>query len=77
MTVRRLGIIMHGVTGRMGTNHHLVRSILAIRDADGVVRVTIEDGVIALGSLAYPGFASTAMPDWGAMRPMPGAGESE
>ena len=32
MATRRLGIIMHGVTGRMGTNQHLVRSILAIRD---------------------------------------------
>ncbi|AWI60416.1 Gfo/Idh/MocA family protein [Sinorhizobium fredii] len=28
----RLGIILHGVTGRMGYNQHLVRSILAIRD---------------------------------------------
>ena len=37
MATRRLGIIMHGVTGRMGTNQHLVRSILAIR-ADGGVR---------------------------------------
>jgi predicted dehydrogenase len=27
---------MHGVTGRMGTNQHLVRSILAIRAAGGV-----------------------------------------
>jgi predicted dehydrogenase len=32
----RLGVIMHGVTGRMGTNQHLVRSIVAIRDAGGV-----------------------------------------
>ena len=38
MATRRLGIIMHGVTGRMGTNQHLVRSILAIR-ADGGVRL--------------------------------------
>ena len=29
----RLGIIMNGVTGRMGTNQHLVRSICAIRAA--------------------------------------------
>ena len=36
MAERRLGIIMHGVTGRMGTNQHLVRSILAIRQAGGV-----------------------------------------
>jgi predicted dehydrogenase len=32
----RIGIIMHGVTGRMGYNQHLVRSILAIRDQGGV-----------------------------------------
>ncbi len=32
----RLGIILHGVTGRMGYNQHLVRSILAIRDQGGV-----------------------------------------
>jgi predicted dehydrogenase len=36
MSVKRLGIIMHGVTGRMGTNQHLVRSILAIRAQGGV-----------------------------------------
>jgi predicted dehydrogenase len=37
MAVQRLGIIMHGVTGRMGYNQHLVRSIAAIRTAGGVV----------------------------------------
>jgi predicted dehydrogenase len=36
MAEKRIGIIMNGVTGRMGTNQHLVRSILAIRDAGGV-----------------------------------------
>ena len=36
MTERRLGIIMNGVTGRMGTHQHLVRSILAIRAHGGV-----------------------------------------
>ena len=36
MTTHRLGIIMHGVTGRMGTNQHLIRSICAIRDQGGV-----------------------------------------
>src|SRR5436305_3660625 len=35
MTQQRLGIIMNGVTGRMGTNQHLVRSILAIRAQSG------------------------------------------
>ena len=32
----RLGVIMYGVTGRMGTNQHLVRSILEIRRQGGV-----------------------------------------
>lgn len=35
--VRVIGIIMNGVTGRMGYRQHLVRSILAIRDAGGLV----------------------------------------
>lgn len=37
MATKRLGIIMHGVTGRMGTNQHLIRSINAIRAQGGVV----------------------------------------
>ena len=36
MATKTLGIIMNGVTGRMGLNQHLVRSILAIRDQGGV-----------------------------------------
>ncbi len=36
MTTQRLGIIMHGVTGRMGTNQHLIRSIVALRKQGGV-----------------------------------------
>jgi predicted dehydrogenase len=36
VATHRLGIIMHGVTGRMGLNQHLVRSIVAIRAQDGV-----------------------------------------
>jgi len=36
MSEKRIGIIMHGVTGRMGTNQHLVRSILEIRRQGGV-----------------------------------------
>ena len=36
MATRNLGIVMHGVTGRMGLNQHLVRSILAIRKQGGV-----------------------------------------
>src|SRR3954453_2744985 len=41
MNERRIGIIMNGVTGRMGLNQHLVRSILAIRQQGGV---TLADG---------------------------------
>jgi len=37
MAVKRLGIIMNGVTGRMGMNQHLIRSIVAIRNQGGVV----------------------------------------
>ena len=37
MTTKRLGIIMNGVTGRMGLNQHLIRSIIAIRDSGGVL----------------------------------------
>jgi predicted dehydrogenase len=33
---KRIGIIMNGVTGRMGLNQHLIRSILAIRKQGGV-----------------------------------------
>lgn len=36
MAVKNIGIIMNGVTGRMGTNQHLVRSIVAIREQGGV-----------------------------------------
>ena len=35
MAVQRFGLIMHGVTGRMGFNQHLVRSICAIRAEGG------------------------------------------
>jgi predicted dehydrogenase len=41
MKEKRIGIIMHGVTGRMGMNQHLVRSILAIRSQGGVA---LKDG---------------------------------
>lgn len=36
MAEKRVGIIMNGVTGRMGLNQHLIRSILAIRQQGGV-----------------------------------------
>ncbi|WP_029422016.1 Gfo/Idh/MocA family protein [Alicyclobacillus macrosporangiidus] len=34
--MRTIGIIMNGVTGRMGTRQHLERSIVAIRDQGGI-----------------------------------------
>jgi len=45
MAEQRLGIIMHGVTGRMGLNQHLKRSVLEII-ADGGVTLTNGDRVI-------------------------------
>src|SRR5690625_4195065 len=36
MTVQNVGIIMNGVTGSMGTNQHLIRSIVAIREQGGI-----------------------------------------
>ena len=46
MATTPIGIIMNGVTGRMGLNQHLIRSILAIRDAGGLR--------LANGSLLMP-----------------------
>ena len=37
----------------------------------GAVRLRIEKGMIAIGSLDCPGYASRALPDWNSMRPMP------
>jgi len=45
MRERRVGIIMNGVTGRMGLNQHLVRSVLAIRKQGGV---TLRDGSVVI-----------------------------
>src|SRR6185312_10659711 len=36
MSQKSIGIIMNGITGRMGYRQHLVRSILAIREHGGV-----------------------------------------
>jgi predicted dehydrogenase len=43
MKKHKVGIIMNGVTGRMGTNQHYIRSILAIRKQGGV---KINDGEV-------------------------------
>src|SRR5712691_1473100 len=35
MPEQRLGVILNGVTGRMGTNQHLARSVMPIRKEGG------------------------------------------
>jgi predicted dehydrogenase len=45
MQEKRIGIIMNGVTGRMGLNQHLIRSVLAIRNAGGL---PIGDGTVLM-----------------------------
>jgi len=50
VTERKIGIIMNGVTGRMGMHQHLVRSILSIRKQGGVAlpggEVAIPDPIL-------------------------------
>ncbi len=41
VTTHKIGVIMNGVTGRMGSRQHLARSILAIRQQGGV---KLDDG---------------------------------
>ncbi len=45
MSERQIGIVMNGVTGRMGLNQHLIRSILAIRSQGGV---RLSDGTVLM-----------------------------
>jgi len=45
MAKRSIGVIMNGVTGRMGMNQHLIRSIVAIRAQGGV---TLPDGDVLM-----------------------------
>jgi len=45
MAVHTIGIVMNGVTGRMGTNQHLERSILQIRK-EGGVRLSNKDRLV-------------------------------
>ena len=46
MATHAIGVIMNGVTGRMGTNQHLERSLVAIRQQGGLV--------LANGDTLYP-----------------------
>jgi predicted dehydrogenase len=45
MKVHQVGIIMNGVTGRMGFNQHLMRSIVAIRQQGGI-RIGTEETIV-------------------------------
>ena len=44
VNTHRVGIAMNGVTGRMGTNQHLLRSIVAIR-AQGGVKISASETI--------------------------------
>jgi hypothetical protein len=41
------------------------------KHTDGAVRLKIRKGELDIGSLAAPGFASGAYPDWEKLKPMP------
>src|SRR4051812_29441592 len=51
MTQQNVGIILNGVTGRMGTNQHLERSLLAILQQGGIKTsgATITPDIILTG----------------------------
>ena len=53
MAQHRIGIIMHGVTGRMGKNQHLIRSIVAIREQGGVELANGQRVTVASEEQAY------------------------
>ena len=58
--MRTLGVIMNGVTGRMGTNQHLLRSIKAIRDEGGVAGVVPEPVLIGRNEAKLAALAERA-----------------
>jgi L-alanine-DL-glutamate epimerase-like enolase superfamily enzyme len=75
-----------GITHVERNGHHYVNGMAALPQAEqdaflqahpdlyehshGAVRLWIRDGEIAIGSLAVPGFASGALPDFSAMQPL-------
>ena len=66
----------HYVNGMAGAPAAERRAFLAAhpdlyRRAGGTVRVAVEAGSLALGSLSCAGFASAVLPRFAAMRPMP------
>ena len=79
-------VALMGITHVERNGHHYVNGMAALSAAEqqafltahpdlyershGAVRVRINDGVLAIGSLQCTGFASGAAPDWASMRPM-------
>jgi hypothetical protein len=75
-----------GLTHVERNGHHYVNGMAALPQAEqdaflaahadlyershGAVRVRIEDGALAIGSLDCAGYASRAMPDWNSMKEM-------
>ena len=65
----------HYVNGMAGLPHSEQDAFLAAHPdlyerSHGAVRVKIADGMLSIGSLDCPGYASKAMPDWNTMRGM-------
>lgn len=52
MKLHKIGVIMNGVTGRMGTNQHLIRSLVAIISQGGV---KVSDNEIIVPDLVLVG----------------------
>lgn len=52
MKVHKIGVIMNGVTGRMGTNQHLIRSLVAIISQGGV---KVSDNAVIMPELVLVG----------------------
>jgi len=79
-------VALMGIKHVERNGHHYVNGMAGLPEAEqeaflaahpdlyershGAVRVKIRDGTLAIGSLGCTGFASGAMPDWAAMRPM-------
>ena len=75
-----------GLTHAERNGHHYVNGMAGLPQAEqeaflaahpdlyvkshGAARVRIEDGLLQIGSLDCPGYASRALPDWSAMREM-------
>ena len=79
MSVRTIGIVMNGVTGRMGYRQHLVRSILAIREQGGVAladgsRVKLEPVLVGRNADKLAAHRRPARPRRLHHRPRRGAG---